>query len=191
MSSPAYAALCAQRDRLTSQCGRSFTPDFEGPDVEEDVDQEAGLTGTAIRAPPASERSSVVNPIYAGAGSRMKRHWPQKSSASAPEHRSSITSNDTEMSSGEDLDPSWLPEDNQVVKSTGRSCTAAPPKGMDAMGRWPDRAAAGVTGGGLTAHPSSWAGYGGAAAWVRSSERDITPSSRGGKAGGRRGPSRF
>lgn len=190
---PAYAALCAQRDRVTSQFGSSLDVDYSGPDLEEDTGQEAVVPGTIsvasmnLRAPPASERASVVNPIFAGSGSRMNRPWPTKNKGG--EHRNSLTSTETEMSSGEDLEQAWPPEGEPPAASGGgRDATRSSPAVQDGAGR---RADGGKAGAALTAHPSSWAGYGGASAWVRSSSRDVTPSARGAKVGARRGPSRF
>lgn len=184
-SVPAYAALCAQRDRLTSQFDGSPDSNYTGPDVEEDVGQEAAVTdaiplpaSSNLRAPPASERCSVVNPIFAGSGSRMTRQWPN--SGYTGEHRTSLASTATEMSSGEDCDAAWQTE---VDLNTSTNSSGRHPKASSTV--------APMAGGGLTAHPSSWTGYGGASAWVRSSSRDVTPSARGGKSGNRRGASRF
>lgn len=72
------------------RCGFSPPPDAsEQGDVEEDLGEDAAVSRslslsamtlrptTTFRAPPASERASVVNPIFAGSGSRMKRQpWP-------------------------------------------------------------------------------------------------------------------
>ena len=205
---PAYAALCAQRDRLTSRLGGSLEPDYTGPDVEEDVGQEAVVTRTlslpppTLRAPPISERACVVNPIFAGSGSRMQRPWPNgsgnnnNSNNASCENRASLASIETEMSSGEDLEPGWPPDvqaDPHAVSGGGggrhsRGSSNVPP--IAEGGGAPRDPGAAAGGRGLTAHPSSWAGYGGASAWVRSS-RDATPPTRGGRGGARRGPSRF
>lgn len=192
LSAAAYAALCGQRDRLILRLKSSPDSGYAGPDVEEDVGQEAAVTAriplpTALRAPPPSERSSVVNPIFAGSGSRMKRQWPQNVNC---EHRTSLASIETEMSSGEDLESGWPVDGEGYTANSGGKHSKGYFTGAPAGDGAGKRADVGTAGGGLTAHPSSWAGYGGAAAWVRSS-KDATPPGRGAKGGVRRAPPRF
>ncbi|CAN0004325.1 unnamed protein product, partial [Scytosiphon promiscuus] len=88
----AYAALCCQRDRLMSRFGYGPDPDYRTgeDDVEEDLGEDAAVTRSmslptlTLRPLPASERASVVNPIFAGRGSRMNRHaWPSGGGAGA------------------------------------------------------------------------------------------------------------
>lgn len=102
-------------------------------DVEEDLGEDAAVTRSmslptlTLRPLPASERASVVNPIFAGRGSRMKRNgWASGNGAaatgegcggtggsgdgaggSAGERRTSLASIETEMSSGEDIENGW------------------------------------------------------------------------------------
>ncbi|CAN0429073.1 unnamed protein product, partial [Hapterophycus canaliculatus] len=123
---PAYAALCRQRDGLVSRFG--FGPDPHYPegtgDVEEDLGEDADVTRSmslptlTLRPPPASERASVVNPIFAGRGSRMKRNGVNGdgcgggdgnggNGGGVSERRTSLASIETEMSSGEDIENGW------------------------------------------------------------------------------------
>lgn len=195
----AYAALTSKRDRLMVRCGFGSDADSTGGgDVEEDLGEDAAVTRSislptmTLRAPPASERASVVNPIFAGSGSRMKRNpWPGGSAGGGggggerPSRRTSLASIETDMSSGE-LDAA---ENQTSGCSSARHSRESPAGGRRA--EW--GAAAAGSGGVLPSHPSSWAGYGGggAAAWVRSS-RDVTaPPPRGGKGGHRRANSRY
>lgn len=167
-----------------AQCATDANGDHTGPDVEEDVGQEEepsrlSALPSNLRPPPNCERKSIVNPIFAGAGSRMNRSWPNISA----EHRASLASSVTDTSSGEEIEMGW--PDGDASRQSARVSTAPTPDGLGRQADW------GISSGPLTAHPSSWAGYGGAAAWVRSSSRDTTPMSKGSKGGARRGHSRF
>lgn len=207
----AYAALCAQRDKLMLRLGfcRDQDPTEQG-DIEEDIGEDAVVTRsvslralTTFRAVPASERASVVNPIFAGSGSRMKRQSVSGSSASSgggggngssrgwgSDRRTSLASIETDMSSEElDVDTQGT---GATATSGGRhlsgSPTAAAPRRdrsrAERRGDWGSE--------GIPTH-SSWAGYGGggAAAWVRS-VRDESPPARGGVGKGhRRSNSRY
>lgn len=170
-----------------AQCANDPNPHHTGEDVEEDVGQEDVGAGRSalpsnLRAPPNTERKSIVNPIFAGAGSRINRGWPNVSY----EQRTSLASSATEMSSGEDADSGWHEVDlSKHGARTPAVATAPTPDGVGRRGDW------GSGSGKLTAHPASWAGYGGAAAWVRSSSRDHTPLAKGTKPGPRRGPPRY
>ncbi|CAN0134600.1 unnamed protein product [Ascophyllum nodosum] len=201
----AYAVLCAQRDRLTSQFERSDV-DFTGPDVEEDATQETtGTVGmplpTSLRPPPPG-RSSVVNPIFAGSGSRMKRKWSNRSATrgirtdsltdSRTDNRTSLESNGTEMFPAEDLERGSSLDAH--LQSVNRSAKGArgPSLSLSSMAdservrmEW-----RGFGGGALAAHSSTGAAYSGAAAWVRPSNADATPTARGQRGGPRRPPSR-
>lgn len=173
--------------------------------MEEDVGQEeaegaANSRSTLpsnLRAPPNCERKSLVNPIFAGSGSRLNRSWPNISN----EHRMSLASSATDMSSGEEVGAEW-PLDAEGGGSRHRARTPAGPVGGEGVTGThgvptPDGSGRGVVrrgewgSGVLTAHPSTWAGYGGAAAWVRSTSRDATPMARNAKGVARRGPPRF
>lgn len=186
-----------------AQFATDANADHTGPDVEEDVGQEeeepsgGSALPSQLRVPPNTERKCIVNPIFAGAGSRMNRSWPSITA----EHRASLASSATDMSSGEELEGAWHEGDigRQPTRANGKRAhagegvtpgAAAPAPTPDGTVRRLDWRAAG--GGAVpTTYPSSWAGYGGAAAWVRSSSRDATPMSKGSKNGGRRGPPRF
>ncbi|CAB1106741.1 unnamed protein product [Ectocarpus sp. CCAP 1310/34] len=171
----AYAALCVQRDRLLSRFGFGPGPDpARQDDVEEDLGDEAAVTRVMtlppmtqpVPAPLTSERSYVVNPVFAGKGSRMKRnplpHGMKRSGSSVGggERRTSLASMETDMSSGEDHEAGW-PLDGDVGNSGAGS--------KHSRGSSADV--------GMSNHLSSWAGYGGggAAAWVRSGREAPPP----------------
>ncbi|CAM9466472.1 unnamed protein product [Ectocarpus fasciculatus] len=175
----AYAALCAQRDRLLCRFGFGPDPDpARQDDVEEDLGDEAAMTRVMslppmtthpIPAPLASERSYVVNPVFAGKGSRMKRnplpHGVKRSGSGGgggggAERRTTQASLETDMSSGEDHEAGW-PLDGDIRNSSASS--------RHSRGSSVDV--------GLPSHLSSWAGYGGggAAAWVRSGREAPPP----------------
>ncbi|CAM9369992.1 unnamed protein product [Ectocarpus sp. 12 AP-2014] len=171
----AYAALCVQRDRLLSRFGFGPGPDpARQDDVEEDLGDEAAVTRVMtlppmtqpVPAPLTSERSYVVNPVFAGKGSRMKRnplaHGVKRSGSSGGggERRTSLASMETDMSSGEDHEAGW-PLDGDV-RNSGAGSKHSRGSSADA---------------GMSNHLSSWAGYGGggAAAWVRSGREAPPP----------------
>lgn len=177
LPSPAYAALSVQRDRLLSRFGFGPDPDpARQDDVEEDLGDEAAVTRVMslppmtqpVPAPLASERSYVVNPVFAGKGSRMKRtplpHGVNRSGSGGggggTERRTSLASMETDMSSGEDHEAGW-PVDGEV-RNSGTSSRHSRGSSVDM---------------GLPNHLSSWAGYGGggAAAWVRSGREAPPP----------------
>ncbi|CAM9376568.1 unnamed protein product [Pylaiella littoralis] len=207
----AYAALCAQRDKLMLRLG--FRPDADPSgqgDVEEDAGEDAAVARSVslramntFRVLPASERPSVVNPIFAGAGSRMKRQMVNGGSSSSSggggggggngsvrglgERRTSLASIETDMSSGElDVDTQGT---GATASSSGRHPSrsppaAAPPRDSSRAERRGDWGSDGIP------NRSSWAGYGGggAAAWVRSVRDEPPPSRGGGGKGGHRRP---
>eukprot|EP00752_Nemacystus_decipiens_P012238 g10847.t1 len=200
----AYAALSAKRDKLMVRYGFGSDADSTGGgDVEEDLGEDAAVTRSismttmTFRAPPASERASVVNPIFAGSGSRMKRNpWPAASAGAGgagagerPSRRTSLASIETDMSSGE-LDAAENQTSGCSSARHSRESPAVAPADGSATALAAPTAATG-SGGLLPSHASSWAGYGGggAAAWVRSSRDVAAPPPRGGKgvAGGKGG----
>lgn len=197
-----YVVLCVQRDRLTSQFERSDI-DFTGPDVDEDAGQETSDTASMplpviIRPPPAAcKRSAVVNPIFAGSGSRMKRPWPKSTGVGGSDNRISMVSNETEMSPAEDFEVRWSGDAEQPwagSSTKGPSPLLAPEVSRHCAlngvgGRRPDSRTA-ATSEEMVAHHSIRAAYTGAAAWVRPSNRDATPTAQGHRGGPKRAPSR-
>lgn len=188
-----------------SRLGFSPGADSAGQgDIEEDVGEDAVVTRSVslrainnYRAPPASERASVVNPIFAGSGSRMKR--PQAGAGGGgssgggsvcssargrgSDWRTSLQSIDTDMCSGEiDLEPQGLGTAARYVDPSPAAAAAPPPRSgsrADRRGDW--------SSGGIPTH-SGWAGYGGggAAAWVRPVRDESPPARIGGSKGGHR-----
>lgn len=180
--------------------------DHTGADVEEDmgqedVDRSHVSLPPPVRVPPNSERKSIVNPIFAGSGSRMNRGWPYVSGENpvAP-----MASSGTEISSGDEVASEWVADGE--VNSSGRHfprthMSTGPAGGGGVVGEYrvptPDSSTGGVGrraeggNGGMSTHPSSWVGYSGAAAWVRSSGQDAASAPRSTKGHFRRPPPRF
>lgn len=192
------------------------TDPTEPGDIEEDVGEDAVVTRSVslraiptFRAPPPSERASVVNPIFAGSGSRMKRTQAGGGGGSGGggsgrsgsggsggggsggggsargwgnDWRTSLASIDTDMCSGElDLDTQGTGASARYANASPAAAAPPPRSGSraDRRGDW--------SSGGIPTH-SGWAGYGGggAAAWVRPVREESPPARGGGSKGGHR-----
>lgn len=140
-----------------------------------------------FRLPAVPERgASVINPIFAGSGSRFSRPWPSSNTSNSAEDRTCVNSNDLmEMpspspASGDvNVDPGWPPDGEPYIASLAASRSTSHSRGFLSVAPM-----AGVP-------SSSWARFGGAAAWVRSSERDVVVSGQGRKGHVRKASARF